>query len=162
PIVGGGACPLDLKKAPFVLLAVTNRVDQTDWTSGAGVRDPEARMVFGLVDAAGKAQQATVIFEFKLPSQRGGAPHSTLAGASDWHALSGIALGTPAYLNTLQGILADITTAGVEPGNPNLGSAIGQVRTNEIAFGGGPPPWKMREFHLTNTGAGINAERLRA
>ena len=58
-----------------------------------------------------------------------------------------------------KGLLDDITLPGVEPGNPNFGAAIGQVRTNEIAFGGGL--WKMREYHLKPTGAGINAFRLR-
>jgi hypothetical protein len=164
PIVGGGACALDLKKAPFRLLAIVNRVDMSTWTTGAPpTRDPEARMVFGAFDlTTGNPLQATVIFEYKLPTQRGGVPYSTVNWANAWHALSNGALGpigSTAYLGVLTPIVQDIAFAGAQPGNPNLGSSLGQVRTNEIAFGGAP--WKLREFHLTNTGAGVNAERLR-
>src|SRR5438034_1306499 len=38
-----------------------------------------------------------------------------------------------------------------------FGNAIGQVRTNEIAFAS---PWQLREFTLQDTGGGINAEQL--
>jgi hypothetical protein len=49
-------------------------------------------------------------------------------------------------MNVLEGILNDVTAVGALPGGPNLGTSIGQVRTNEIDFGG--PPWKLRETRL--------------
>lgn len=167
PIVGPGACMLDLDNAPFRLLAIVNRADNATFVGGAPpAHDPEARFVFGMTDAVTLAPLlGTVIFEYKLPPTRPAfGPTSLLNWATAWHALSDAAalgpIGSPAYLATLQPILDDITRVGAIAGNPNLGSAIGQVRTNEVAFGAGP--WKMREFHLTNVGAGVNAERLRA
>lgn len=165
PIVGAVACPLDLQKAPFRLLGIVNRVDLSD--AGFGATEPgEARFVFGATangdPLGGPALPFTVIFEYKLPSQRGGAPYNAFDWAKDWHVLSDPAatgaIGSPPYLFALEGILNDITNPGAEPGNPNFGSAIGQVRTNEIVGG---PVWKMREYRLKSTGAGINAFHLR-
>ncbi len=167
PIVGPGACPLNLLNAPFRLLAIVNRADNATFVGGAPpTPDPEARFVFGMTNATtGAALPSTVIFEYKLPPTRPAFGPTTLFNwASAFHVLSDAAatgpIGSPPYLLTLQPILDDITAAGAIAGNPNLGSAIGQVRTNEIAFGG--PVWKMREFHLVDIGAGPNASRLRA
>lgn len=46
PIVGPGACTLDLKIAPFRLLAIVNRIDLQGFTYG-GDSPGEARFVFG-------------------------------------------------------------------------------------------------------------------
>lgn len=168
PIVGPGACPLDLFNAPFRLLAIVNRADNATFVGGAPpAHDPEVRFVFGMTDAlTNAALQSTVIFEYKLPPTRPAfGPTSLFNWASAFHALSDAAalgpIGSPPYLLALQPILDDVTRVNAIPGNPNLGSAIGQVRTNEVAFGPGPV-WKMREFHLVGVGAGINANRLRA
>lgn len=163
PIVGMGACPLDLTKAPFKLLAIVNRVDISDWALGVPpTRAGEARFVFGFLDAAGNPLPATVILEYGLPNVRGGAPYTEFNWANDWHVLSDAAatgpLGSPTYNAALQTILGGIVPPGSQPGNPNFGAAIGQVRTNEIAFG---PAWKLREYRLKPTGAGFNAQRLR-
>lgn len=144
-ITGPGACPLDLKRAPFRLLAISNRVD-LECAGYTGVGDPEARFVFGVLDSSGNPLQAAVIFEYKLPPQRGGAPYTATSWENDWHVLSTLAIGSPTYLKVLEGILDDVTAVGAWPGGPNLGTSIGQVRSNEIAFGGGP--WKLREARL--------------
>lgn len=166
PIVGPGACPLDLKRAPFRLLGIVNRVDLSD--AGFGATDPgELRFVFGATagdqEMPTGALQFTVILEYKLPSQRGGVPHNAFDWATAFHRLSDPAatgvLGAPLYRDELQLLTDDVTSPGVEPGNPNFGSAIGTVRTNESAFGG--PDWLMREYQLKPTGAGPNAMRLR-
>lgn len=151
PIVGPGACKLNLKRAPFRLLAITNRVDLAcaDYT---GPGPGEARFVFGVLDSVGNPLQAAIIFEYTLPTQRGGVPYTPIDWANDWHPLSSMGIGSPAYMATLQGILDDITAVGAIPGGPNLGTAIGQVRTNEISFGGAP--WKLRETRLI-PGSGI-------
>lgn len=151
PITGPGACPLDLKRAPLRLLAVSNRVDLecADYT---GVGPGEARFVFGVLGSTGNPLRAAVIFEYKLPPQRGGSPYTPENWENDWHALSSLAIGSPPYMATLEGILNDITAVGAIPGGPNLGTAIGQVRSNEIDFGGGP--WKLREARLL-PGSGV-------
>ncbi|HEX7841309.1 MAG TPA: hypothetical protein VF469_27715 [Kofleriaceae bacterium] len=144
-ITGPGACTLDLKKAPFRLLAISNRVD-LECAGYTGAGDGEARFVFGVLDSSGNPLKAAVIFEYKLPPQRGGAPYTAVNWENDWHPLSTLAIGSPTYMKVLEGILNDVTAVGALPGGPNLGTSIGQVRTNEIDFGGSP--WKLREARL--------------
>jgi hypothetical protein len=151
PIVGPGACKLDLKRAPFRLLAISNRVD-LECAGYTGPGDGEARFVFGFLDPAGNPLQAAVIFEYKLPPQRGGVPYTAESWEKDWHPLSTIPLASPLYMKVLEQILDDVTAVGALPGGPNLGTSIGQVRTNEIHFGGAP--WKLRETRLI-PGSGI-------
>jgi hypothetical protein len=151
PIVGAGACPLNLQRAPFRLLAISNRVDLA-CAGYTGPGDAEARFVYGVLDGAGNPMRAAIIFEYKLPPQRGGVPYTAIDWENDWHALSSLGLGTAVYKNVLQGILDDVTAVGAWPGGPNLGTAIGQLRTNEIDFAG--PPWKLREMQLI-PGSGI-------
>jgi hypothetical protein len=151
PITGPGACVLDLKLAPFRLLAISNRVD-LECAGYTGVGPGEARFVFGMLDGSGNPLRAAVIFEYELPTQRGSVPYTPENWENDWHALSTMAIGSPPYLATLEGILNDVTAVGAVPGGPNLGTSIGQVRSNEVAFGGGP--WKLRENHLI-PGSGV-------
>lgn len=163
PIVGGGACALDMTKAPLRLLAIVNRVDMSQWTMTAPpARVGEARFVFGFIDPLGAPLPGTVILEYRLPNVHSGAPYSEINWAADWHVLSDAVatgpLGSPMYNAALQTILGGIVPPGSQPGNPNFGAAIGQVRTNDIAFG---PSWKLREYRLKPTGAGFNAMRLR-
>ena len=158
-IVGPGACPLDLQQAPFRLLAISNRAD-LECASYTGPGDGEARFVFGVLDAGGNPLQAAVIFEYKLPPQRSSVPYTAVDWENDWHALSSMPLGSSIYLKTLEGILNDITAVGALPTGPNLGTSLGQVRTNEIDFGGFP--WKLRETRLQNTGGGPTAMLLLA
>lgn len=151
PIVGPNACKLDLKRAPFRLLAISNRVD-LECAGYTGAGDGEARFVFGFLDATGNPLQAAVIFEYKLPPQRGGVPYTAVNWEKDWHPLSTLGIGTPTYMKVLEQILDDVTAVGALPGGPNLGTSIGQVRTNEIQFGGSP--WKLREMRLL-PGSGV-------
>ncbi len=160
PIVGVGACKLDLTKAPFRLLAISSRPD-LECAGYTGMGDPEARFVFGFLDATGAPLQAAVILEYKVPALRAGVPHTPEQWEMDWHKLSAPALapiGSPPYNAYLESLLNDITAPGAVPGGQNLGTSIGQVRTNEISFGGGA--WKLRESNLQNTGAGLNAMSL--
>lgn len=159
PITGAGACTLKLKKAPFRLLAISNRVD-LECASYTGPSDGEARFVFGVLDAGGNPLKAAVIFEYKLPPQRAGVAYTATDWENDWHPLSSMPIGSPPYLATLESLLNDITAVGAWPGGANLGTAIGQVRTNEIDFGGGA--WKLREARLQNMGGGPSAMLLQA
>jgi hypothetical protein len=110
-----------------------------------------------VLDAAGNPTRAAVIFEYKLPPFRGGAPYTAIDWENDWHALSTLPIGAPVYSAILEGILDDVTAVGALPGGPNLGTSIGQVRTNEIDFNG--PPWKLREMRL-EPGSGIPGGEL--
>lgn len=159
PIVGAGACALDLEQAPFRLLAIVNRSDlecADPLAPGSG----EARLVFGILDRDGDPLQGTVIFEFTLPPFRGGVPYTTMQWQHDWHVLHTMPFRSRPYLMHLEHLLDDITAVGANPGGPNLGTSLAQVRTNEIAFGGGI--WKMRENRLQDVGAGSNAMQLLA
>ncbi len=155
---------LDLKKAPFRLLGIVNRSDLSGPGFGA-TQHGQTRFVFGATANAdpllGPSLPFTVIFEYDNPSL--GAGKTDLQWVGDYHILTDPAavgaLGSGPYLNQLQSITDPITSPGAEPGKPNFGSTIATLRTNEIAFGG--PLWKMREYQLKSTGAGINAFRLR-
>jgi hypothetical protein len=133
---------LDLKKAPMRLLAIVNRMDLRNLRAGnAG----EGRFVFGVTDGAGNPLSFTVILEYKLP-----ATTATEANewAQQWHALGAMTPGTATYNDALQKITDRFAKRGAAPAKPN-GSAIGQVRTNEIALAG---PWELREFRLNANG----------
>lgn len=178
---------LDLDQAPMRLLAIVNRLDLRNGSMSASpygggsartVDAGEGRFVFGVVDrnANGGCSKMdfTVILEYRVPIRQCPAVRSY---AQQWGALTGLALGSPAYNGALQAITSQFTNAGVAPGRPN-GSAISQIRTNEISlantgYGGGSPqaartaslsadlaeaiaippigsgdPWELREFNL--------------
>ena len=148
PLIGPRACKLDMKNAPFRLLAIVNRND----LSGPGMGMPdmgEGRFVFGLVNAlSGAPLQSTVIFEFKLPP-----PRDAHQWAVEWNQLSSMPLGSVPYRDHLQHVTDEFTLPGLMPGAPNLDSPIGQVRTNDLEMG---TVWDLREFTLQDIGLGIN------
>lgn len=174
---------LDLSQSPMRLLAIVNRVDlrstaigQPRYGGGNGgipINAGEGRFVFGVVDrSAGggcRKMDFTVILEYGVPINQCTAIRSY---AQQWHALGNIGLGSAAFNPALQAITDQFTAAGVAPGKPN-GSAINQIRTNEVAlvgYGGidiDPSPlssrrpieaiplggpWELREFHLQSDG----------
>ena len=135
----GGA--LDMTKAPFRLLAIVNRMDLRRLSKGdAG----EGRFVFGLVDPDGNPRDFWVILEYKLPASN----RAKVEGwARDWQDLSFLNPNSAAYKNKLQAITNRFTKRNARPGKPN-GSAIAQIRTNEIMAGS----WELREFGLNRHG----------
>ncbi len=149
-------CPLDLTAAPFRLLAIVNRIDMAgfDYTTG-GTGPGELRFVFGAYNkATGAPVNAAVILEYHFPSTR-----SAMDWGSAFHALSGVALsdtpptgtGTSPFADQLQAITDLVVEPNAQPGNPNNGSSIGQVRTNENAFDtktGFNKTWEFRQFAL--------------
>ncbi|MEM7157481.1 MAG: hypothetical protein AAF799_31855 [Myxococcota bacterium] len=155
PLLGAGACTLDMTQAPFRLLAMVNRVDMHD----ASTSEPgEFRFIFGAVDknvATEPPLEATFIFEYKLPSAL-----PITAWTNRLHDLRLWPRGSGPYRNHLQRITDDITMPGAEPGNPNGGSSIGQVRTNDVDLDFGSPIWKLREYTLQDVGRGPNAFAL--
>jgi hypothetical protein len=136
PRLGDGR--LDLTQSPMRLLAIVNRIDLRD-ADDAG----EGRFVFGVLDG-GSPLQFTVILEYDLPLD----VQTVDAWAAEWHALGTLAPGSTAYNEALQEITDAFSGPGVLPARPN-GSAISQVRTNEIAL---DFPWELRELRISTAG----------
>lgn len=135
-----GGKNLDLNKAPFRLLAIVNRLDlRTDGNAGEG------RLVYGVLDASGNALPFTVIFEYGIPLAKVG---SVKSWAQQWQNLSKHAIGSATYNAALQTITDTFTAANANPQKPN-GSALNQLRTNEIALAS---PWELREFQVVSSG----------
>ncbi|EYF06899.1 hypothetical protein [Chondromyces apiculatus] len=170
PLLGPGACALDLRKAPFRLLAFVNRVDLSGSAShgnAAAHASGEFRVVFGalnldqLQSAAPDDRQgvldATVVLEYHLPQILPG--HTW---AYYLHGLSTIPLPASSiphaaphstvFSDALQARTDGILRAGTDPWRPNRGSFSGQVRTNEVSFDISAAPgdkvWEMREHRL--------------
>lgn len=162
---GGAGQPLDLAKAPFRLLAIVNRVDFADGVVYGTGRGGELRFVFGAVaqppagQSGGKCSpmRFTVIFEYDIGQT---ACPALRQWARQWVDLAAQTPGTPTYNSMLAAITDKITQANAAPLRPN-GSAINQIRTNEIALpdlGSTDQDkafWDMREFHIDKAG-GLN------
>ncbi|NOT89999.1 MAG: hypothetical protein HOP03_17740 [Lysobacter sp.] len=167
---------LDLDQSPMRLLAIVNRLDLRSSSTGSSsyggsggipVNAGEGRFVFGVVNRNNNGgcskMDFTIILEYEIPINQCTAIRSY---AQEWLALGNITLGSAAFNPALQAITDQFTLAGAGGTKPN-GSAIKQIRTNEIALGngyGGPigsasalsgrapipsgDPWELREFHL--------------
>jgi hypothetical protein len=133
---------LDLTKAPLRLLAIVNRMDLRNLAQGnAG----EGRFVFGVVDRSGNPLSFTVILEYKLPATT---VEEATSWANAWHGLGALTPGSAEYNAALQAVTDRFARKNAAPGRPN-GSAIGQIRTNEIALAA---PWELREFRINSLG----------
>lgn len=146
---------LDLRKAPLRLIAIVNRTDLRQTTSGGGgyggssgtnfLNAGEGRFVFAVVDRTGGGcaeTPFTVILEYGVPLNT---CTTVRQWAQDWTALSSLVPGTATYNAQLQALTDVFAAAGANPSKPNR-SAINQVRTNEnhLQFN----PWELREFRL--------------
>jgi len=155
---GATSATLNLERLPFRLLAIVNRMDLAGvslYGTPANPKKSETRLVFGLVDLSSSACKAhgsssatlpmTVIFEYGDPISN---CTDAQARANSWIALSAPSLAFPSalYNSKLQALTDGVTlrNAGAPMGKPN-GSALDQLRTNEIALAG---PWQLREFNL--------------
>ncbi|MCE9671734.1 hypothetical protein LY474_28390 [Myxococcus stipitatus] len=138
---GGPSKPLDFNSAPFRLLAIVNRIDLRHEGFQAG----EGRFIFGAVAPDGAPLEFTVILEYALP---GGSAQAIQAWAEDWHALGAVRVGSAGYNARLQALTDRFSKAGVMSGR-HVGSALNQIRTNEIQL---EEPWEMREFVLSPLG----------
>ena len=145
-------CLLDKNKAPFRLLAVHNREDLRTGQGGYGGPSGEGRLEFNILkfnknipQEAAKKSEASLIFEFRLPSLGGiNAADNAKKWADRWHKLSEPALQADkeAYNKHLQTQITDVfaTTAN-----------LSQVRSAEIEYGplgGLSKSWSFREFEL--------------
>jgi len=136
--------PLDLGKAPFKLTAIVNRLDlrgNSGYTiSNAG----EGRFVFGTLNGTCAPTSFTVIFEYGVPIKK---CRRLVDYARQWYDLRTHAIGSAAYNAALQAVTDVFAAANAVPAKPN-GSAINQIRTNEIAL---DSPWELREFNVDAT-----------
>ncbi|HEX2251895.1 MAG TPA: hypothetical protein VHQ65_01345 [Thermoanaerobaculia bacterium] len=141
--LASGGTLLDMKKAPFRLLSIVARLDLRDLAAGSA---GEGRFIFGLTDPQNpqQAKEMTVIFEYQLDARDCGALQNW---AASWHALGSHPFG-PQYNAALQAVTDRFTRIGASSRRLN-GSAISQVRTNEILLAA---PWELREFRLTPSG----------
>jgi hypothetical protein len=141
-LAASGGTTLDMKKAPFRLLAIVARLDLRENAGySGGTTAGEGRFVYDLLDASGNPTQFLVIFEYGLDAAD---CNAVLAWANLWHGLGPHTFG-PDYNAALQAVTDRFATIGASPGKPN-GSAINQVRTNEIQL---TFPWELREFKLS-------------
>ncbi len=165
---GGG--DLNLKIAPFRLLAINPRIDLRTTTGGGGgyagvgtgnfLDAGEARFTFGVILPKGYNQSQaafnfnvpvpgtncqvtrfSVIFEYRVPKCKCEAVRDW---ARAWRQLNTVVPGTAAYNGLLEKLTRTFTDANANPTRSNR-SAIGQVRSNEIALA---IPWEIREFQL--------------
>ena len=146
---GVNASTLNVDRLPFRLLAITNRMDLAKVKTYGGDAG-EIRFVFGLESGVGASSctspgpsPMTVIFEYRDNTQ--GRCSNLKSLANQWIALSSLAFPSATYNAALQNITDTVTLANVMPSRPN-GSALGQLRTNEIALSS---PWQLREFVIS-------------
>jgi hypothetical protein len=164
-------CLLDLKRAPFRLLAFVNRIDLPaipGYSTGSG----EFRVVFGAIGfdpincatcSPDVSLQATVILEYNLPNTKTLQQWATmLHDLSSWNPEN--LNETSTYRTRLQTVTDAIVGPNAAP-NAHNGNAISHVRTNEISFdcnmgtapcnGVDPDPtlaeWEFRQFKLNGS-----------
>jgi hypothetical protein len=142
--VASGGGTLNMAKAPLRLLAIVNRIDLHDNVAYGASSGGELRFVFGVLGTNCQPTPFAVILEYGVPPM---SCPALKAYAQKWQALTGMTPGTPAYNAALQAITDPITKHGAMPSKPN-GSAINQVRTNEISLAA---PWELREFRVDAT-----------
>jgi hypothetical protein len=146
-LAASGGTTLDMKKAPFRLLAIVARLDLRENAGYSGGSSAgEGRFIYNLLDANGNPTRFMVIFEYGLDAADCAA---VLNWANLWHGLGGHTFG-PDYNAALQAVTDRFATIGASPGKPN-GSAINQVRTDEIKLIEPNIPWELREFKLIAT-----------
>lgn len=152
-MAASGGSRLDLSRAPFKLLAITNRMDLRDVSGTSVFSGGEGRFVFGVTRMDGtplppSAGPATgglfVIFEYELPAT---SQDQLRAWASAWASLGGKPIGSPEYNLALESVTRRFTDQSYA-GRPK-GSALSQVRTNDISLG---RTWELREFALDQAG----------
>ncbi|HYI02209.1 hypothetical protein [Hyalangium sp.] len=141
-------CVLDMAQAPFRLLAIVNRPDlrrvpTTLYSGDAG----QGRLLFGALGPQRERLPFTVIFEYRLPVS---SKVDILTWAERWHQLGSLPFG-PRYNEKLFSVTREFTRRNAAPRQVN-GSALLQIRTNEVPLSPVQPPlWEMREFVLSRS-----------
>lgn len=150
---------LDLRRAPFKLRAIVNRIDVSKNENDLG----EGRFVFAALDPSGKPLPFTVIFEYNLPIlfKNFGPAENRRLWAARFHAMAWdqvevngrweqVQRPYGARFNAELAATTDLfAKRGANPEGVN-GSSLSQLRSNEIALG---EPWSLREFRLQANGS---------
>lgn len=132
---------LDLDQSPLTLQAIVNRVDVRNLAAGnAG----EGRFVFG-VNGPINFEQFTVIVEYNLPAKT---EQDVLDWANRWHSLSSHPFPSEQYNAALEAVTRRFTDRGAGGSTAVNGSALAELRTNEIALSF---QWELRSFVLSPT-----------
>jgi hypothetical protein len=147
---GAPAGQLDMRFAPFKLIAIVNRFDLRN-----GLTCGEGRLVFCLIDSnCGGPLQFTVIFEYGINKPK--TCQDQHIWAQQWVNLKNFPLGSPQYNKALQNLTDQFTKCGTNLSRPNQ-SSLNQVRTNEIALvlptSINPKRWEFREFSINIVGS---------
>ncbi|HET7538645.1 MAG TPA: LamG domain-containing protein [Polyangiaceae bacterium] len=138
---------LDLDRSPLTLQAIVNRIDVRNLAEGSA---GEGRLVYG-VNGGFNFGNFTVIVEYNLVA------HSQADvddWANRWHALGSLPFPSEQYNAALEVITRRFTDRNASPGSTN-GSALAELRTNEIALSGSL--WELRAFALSPS-TGLLAE----
>jgi len=158
---GAPAGQLDMRFAPFKLIAIVNRFDLRDGGIHGIAGSPvgEGRYVFCLINSTcTDALKMGVIFEFGINKPIRSTCDVKKTWAQQWVALKDLTIGSSEYNQALQKITDQYTLCGTNPNKPNQ-SSLDQLRTNEIALSpGSPGEWEMREFILDPGGSGFFKE----
>jgi hypothetical protein len=133
---------LDLDQAPVTLQAIVNRIDVRNLANGSA---GEGRFVFGVNGQS--FQNFTIIIEYTLPAKT---EADVLTWANLWHGLSSYPFPSEEYNAALEAITERFVRHGANPSGVN-GSALAELRTNEIALSGGVE-WELRGFVLSSAG----------
>jgi hypothetical protein len=140
-------CSLDLKLAPLRLLAIANRIDLDGRDYQGNGAPGELRFVYGVQNPTNPAAvtlNAEFILEYHFPNTR-----DSFSWAWLFHNLSGVdfAAVNPSFASQLQDITNMVVGPNAQPGNPNRGSSIAQIRTDENVFDStAVKQWEFRQF----------------
>lgn len=140
--------PLDPDLFPVQLTAVVNRLDLRGNMGYGMANSGEGRFIFTALnpeDLSPILPATTFIFEYAIPLHTCA---EVKAFGQKWYDLKNQTLGSPAYNSALKTITDVFSTANADPTRTN-GSALKQLRTNDIVFSGTTDDqWEMREFKL--------------
>jgi hypothetical protein len=138
---------LNMKFAPFKLLAILNRFDLRERFTG--IPCGEGRFIFCLLDTTcTKAENFTVIFEFGIPKPD--VCDSLHAWAQQWFDLKKFDVGSIDYNNALQAITDQFTLCGDDVTKPNQ-NCLDALRTNDRALSPNPVQCEFRQFGLSSS-----------
>jgi len=132
---------LDMRFAPFKLLAIVNRFDLRERDFAQGLNAGEARFIFCLINSdCNDKEDFTVIFEYKSPVINN--CDSIRAWAQRWFDLKKFDVGSAAYDSALNVITDKFSLVGP--------STLDALRTNDRALSPAPTRTELRQFALNN------------
>lgn len=152
---------LNMKFAPFKLLAIVNRFDLRDGALNGIPGSPcgEGRFVFCAVRSnCSNARRMTVIFEYGI--NKPATCSERKAWAQQWINLKNFSVGSKAYNQALQNITDQFSKCGTNPAKPHQ-SSLDVLRTNELSLSGSPHRWEFRQFNLDSATGNLKEEALK-